>query len=116
MGGLKSMEKWQHAGLAQRDKVHFTRAGYLLVGDLFYDAFSKMMASQTGKPHIVKEPATEKPVAQPASQPAPESKPQPATAKSKPSRPRHATIQPPAATDRNNPPDNNDDRFPYISQ
>lgn len=38
MGGLHSMLKWQQAGLAQRDKVHFTRAGYQLVGDLFSDA------------------------------------------------------------------------------
>ena len=40
MGGLKSMEKWQKAGLAQKDKVHFTRAGYQLLGDLFYQALS----------------------------------------------------------------------------
>jgi len=38
MGGLKSMEKWQRAKLAQSDRVHFTRAGYQLLGDLFYDA------------------------------------------------------------------------------
>ncbi len=41
MGGLKSMEKWQKAGLAQKDKVHFTRAGYQLLGDLLYQAFSR---------------------------------------------------------------------------
>jgi lysophospholipase L1-like esterase len=40
MGGLKSMEKWQKAGLAQKDKVHFTRTGYQLLGDLFYQALS----------------------------------------------------------------------------
>lgn len=38
MGGLKSMEQWQRAKLAQSDRVHFTRAGYQLLGDLFYDA------------------------------------------------------------------------------
>lgn len=38
MGGLKSMEKWQKAGLAQKDKVHFTRAGYRLMGDMLYEA------------------------------------------------------------------------------
>ena len=38
MGGLRSMQKWQNAKLAQVDKVHFTRAGYLLTGDLFYNA------------------------------------------------------------------------------
>jgi lysophospholipase L1-like esterase len=39
MGGLRSMQKWQNAGLAKRDKVHFTQEGYLLIGDLFYNAF-----------------------------------------------------------------------------
>ncbi|MDR0540918.1 MAG: GDSL-type esterase/lipase family protein [Dysgonamonadaceae bacterium] len=38
MGGLRSMQKWQNAGLAKRDKVHFTKEGYLLIGDLFYNA------------------------------------------------------------------------------
>lgn len=38
MGGLKSMEKWRINKLAQADKVHFTRAGYELVGDLFTNA------------------------------------------------------------------------------
>lgn len=38
MGGLKSMDKWRIAKLAQTDRVHFTRAGYELVGDLFYNA------------------------------------------------------------------------------
>ena len=41
MGGLKSMMQWQKAGLAQRDKVHFTREGYQLIGDLFSDALLK---------------------------------------------------------------------------
>ena len=39
MGGLKSMEKWKNARLAQTDRVHFTHAGYELVGDLFSQAF-----------------------------------------------------------------------------
>lgn len=39
MGGLKSMSLWQQAGLAQRDKVHFTRAGYEIIGKMFFDAF-----------------------------------------------------------------------------
>ena len=38
MGGLRSMEKWQRAKLAQADRVHFTRAGYQLLGNLFYEA------------------------------------------------------------------------------
>ncbi len=41
MGGLTSMQQWQDAGLAQKDKVHFTRAGYQLVGDMLYEALAK---------------------------------------------------------------------------
>ena len=38
MGGLRSMQNWEKAGLAQKDKVHFTKAGYQLMGDLLYNA------------------------------------------------------------------------------
>lgn len=38
MGGLKSMAEWQKYGLAQKDKVHFTKKGYELIGDKFYNA------------------------------------------------------------------------------
>lgn len=38
MGGLRSMEKWYQHKLAQKDRVHFTKAGYELLGDLFYNA------------------------------------------------------------------------------
>lgn len=38
MGGLNSIVLWQNNRLAQRDKVHFTREGYLLIADLFYSA------------------------------------------------------------------------------
>ncbi len=38
MGGLRSMMKWQTAQLAQRDKIHFTRTGYALIGDLLANA------------------------------------------------------------------------------
>ena len=43
MGGLKSMEQWQKAGLAQKDRVHFTTAGYKLVGNLFYQALDNAL-------------------------------------------------------------------------
>lgn len=39
MGGLESMKKWEEEGLSQKDKVHFTKRGYNLVGNLFFDAF-----------------------------------------------------------------------------
>ncbi len=38
MGGAGSMARWQEAGLAQGDKVHFTTEGYRLIGDLLFDA------------------------------------------------------------------------------
>jgi lysophospholipase L1-like esterase len=38
MGGLKSMQIWQANGLANKDKIHFTRNGYELLGDLLYNA------------------------------------------------------------------------------
>lgn len=41
MGGLNSIVQWQKTGLAQKDKVHLTRIGYTLMGDLFFDAIIK---------------------------------------------------------------------------
>ena len=38
MGGLGSMQEWENAGLAKKDKVHFTNEGYELLGDLLYNA------------------------------------------------------------------------------
>ena len=38
MGGLESMKKWEEAGLARRDKIHFTDEGYAIIGDLLYNA------------------------------------------------------------------------------
>ncbi|MCY1718744.1 GDSL-type esterase/lipase family protein [Prolixibacteraceae bacterium Z1-6] len=38
MGGLNSIVLWQKNKLAQSDKVHFTREGYLMVADLFFTA------------------------------------------------------------------------------
>ena len=38
MGGLNSVVLWEKAYLSKRDKVHFTRTGYILLGDLLFDA------------------------------------------------------------------------------
>ena len=38
MGGLRSMKEWQDAGLAQKDKIHFSPRGYALLGDMLYNA------------------------------------------------------------------------------
>lgn len=56
MGGLRSMTQWRTAQLGQRDRVHFTRAGYQLMGDLLSNALFEAvnyhadnMASSAGK-------------------------------------------------------------------
>lgn len=41
MGGLNSIVLWEKNGLAQHDKIHFTREGYLVLGDLFFNALMK---------------------------------------------------------------------------
>lgn len=46
MGGLKSMDRWRLAKLAQTDRVHFTAAGYRLVGNLFADALLKELNAE----------------------------------------------------------------------
>lgn len=51
MGGLNSIVVWQHYGLAKKDRIHFTRAGYILMGDLFFDSlindFGKYLSNQS---------------------------------------------------------------------
>ena len=51
MGGLKSMTRWRNAKLGQRDRVHFTNAGYALIGDLLtnalFDAINHHSAQNT---------------------------------------------------------------------
>ena len=49
MGGLRSMDTWRQAGLAQTDRVHFTTAGYQLVGNLFTNALLNAL-SRYAKP------------------------------------------------------------------
>jgi lysophospholipase L1-like esterase len=38
MGGRNSIKSWERAGLAKRDKIHFTPAGYILNADLLFEA------------------------------------------------------------------------------
>jgi lysophospholipase L1-like esterase len=38
MGGYKSIYKWQKAGLAAKDKVHFNGRGYRILANLMFDA------------------------------------------------------------------------------
>jgi len=50
MGGLNSIVVWQRYRLAKKDRIHFTRAGYILMGDLIFDSiiqdFGKYLARQ----------------------------------------------------------------------
>ena len=41
MGGKSSIKTWQLNKLAGSDKIHFTQAGYVVQGKLFFDALSK---------------------------------------------------------------------------
>lgn len=43
MGGMTSMYKWYTNKLAKYDRVHFTNEGYVLMGNLFYNAFVHAM-------------------------------------------------------------------------
>ena len=56
MGGLRSMEQWRLASLAQTDRVHFTRKGYELIGDLFFNAFIEPILTETKTITITKTP------------------------------------------------------------
>ena len=41
MGGLKSSIKWHEMGLMQKDRIHFTREGYELIGNILYKAIDE---------------------------------------------------------------------------
>jgi len=51
MGGLKSSTSWRSAGLMASDRIHFSREGYNLLGDLLFNAimasFDQYLAKHT---------------------------------------------------------------------
>lgn len=47
MGGYKSIYKWYKAGLAARDKVHFSPKGYAIIGQLMFEAIDKSYKSNS---------------------------------------------------------------------
>lgn len=117
MGGLKSMEQWQKAGLAQRDKVHFTRAGYRLLGDLLthalYAELQKPLPTRTDakQPPRKKDTSLSKPDTAPQPQMQTDSQPPlPRGLRRKPQQ-RNVTIKPQPSAQ----PNDSSDRFPYIS-
>lgn len=46
MGGERSILKWQRGGLARGDLIHFTKEGYLLQGNLLYEALINSFESR----------------------------------------------------------------------
>ena len=66
MGGLKSMDTWQENNLAQRDRIHFTRKGYELIGDLLTNALIETLI--TLKPQQYRNSIPAKEVRKPAQQ------------------------------------------------
>lgn len=55
MGGLNSIVLWEKNNLAQRDKIHFTRDGYLTLGDLFFNALLQGFEDYIGTKHQLTE-------------------------------------------------------------
>ncbi len=51
MGGLGSVKLWVDNGLAQKDKIHLTREGYHMMGDLMFSAIMEAYADYQRKQH-----------------------------------------------------------------
>ena len=51
MGGLNSVVLWQKAHLSKRDKIHFTRTGYILLGDMLFEAIIENYGNFLQKKH-----------------------------------------------------------------
>jgi lysophospholipase L1-like esterase len=49
MGGYKSITRWYKAGLASKDKVHFSTRGYVLLGHMMFEALNKSYKNNTKK-------------------------------------------------------------------
>lgn len=49
MGGINSVPVWYRNGMIQKDRIHFTPKGYLLKGDLFFNAIIKSYGNHLEK-------------------------------------------------------------------
>ena len=58
MGGLNSIRLWERAGLAQKDKVHFTRKGYQFNADLLFVAFREAYGDHLASKYYTHLPET----------------------------------------------------------
>lgn len=47
MGGFGSSQKWYRDKLMKKDRIHFTKEGYDIKGDLFYEAFLKWYSQES---------------------------------------------------------------------
>lgn len=61
MGGLNSMKTWTENKLGQKDRVHFTRAGYQLLGDLFSNALFEALIQTRPQTHPRQAPQGQQP-------------------------------------------------------
>jgi len=55
MGGLESVRDWLDAGLAVRDKIHFNKEGYVLQGNLLFEAIMKSWSDFLDNTYVVRE-------------------------------------------------------------
>ncbi len=51
MGGYKSIDQWRKAHIAKNDRVHFTRDGYIIMGDLLSQALLNARNTAWEKEH-----------------------------------------------------------------
>ena len=61
MGGLKSMDLWRKAKLGRPDRVHFTAAGYRLLGNLLADALLQAYKDNPVRPAATQQADTNSP-------------------------------------------------------
>jgi lysophospholipase L1-like esterase len=55
MGGLESVSVWLDTGLAVRDRIHFNKEGYILQGNLLFEAIMKSWSDFLDNTYVVRE-------------------------------------------------------------
>ena len=53
MGGLGSCNKWIKNGCAKKDKIHLTKDGYILMGDLMFSAIMKAYSEHLKTTNVI---------------------------------------------------------------
>ena len=49
MGGQGSIASWEEAGLARGDRIHFTKEGYELIGDMMFEAMKQALKERRNR-------------------------------------------------------------------